>query len=163
MTRALQQDEWEKTIGNHVTRFEYASKKKPISVSPLELKGPGWSAKIEGNCKVSDHCLAQVAMIITCCVCTHCLSVCFMLGYLLLLIAQVEFKDALLPKANSKSEIKEAISSGLSPPCILYKVFYSFPVEQRVKPAELTVALHGEDLELRFNCEIMEGMCECIC
>ena len=85
-----------------------------------------------------------------------------MLGYLLLLIAQVEFKDALLPKANSKSEIKEAIGSGLSPPCILYKVFYSFPVEQRVKPAELTVALHGEDLELRFNCEIMEGMCECI-
>ena len=37
-----------------MTRFEYASKKKPISVSPLELKGPGWSANIEGNCKVSD-------------------------------------------------------------------------------------------------------------
>jgi len=86
-----------------------------------------------------------------------------MRGYLLLLIAQVELKDFLLPKANSKSEIKEAISSGLSPPCILYKVFYSIPAEQQVKPAELTVALHGEDLELRFNCRIMEGMCECIC
>ena len=100
-------------------------------------------------------------MIITCCTCTHCLSVCFMLRHLLLLIAQVEFKDFLLPKGNSKSEIKEAISSGLSPPCILYKVFYSIPAEQRVKPGGLTVALHGEDLELRFNCRIMEEICEC--
>ena len=86
-----------------------------------------------------------------------------MVGYLLLLIAQIEFKDFMLPKANNESEIKEAISNGLSPPCILYKVFYSIPEEQRVKPAELTVALRGEDLELRFNCGIMEGMCECIC
>ena len=86
-----------------------------------------------------------------------------MLGYLLLLIAQVEFTDFLLPKANNESEMKEAICSGLSPPCILYKVFYSIPAEQRVKPAGLTVALHGEDLELRFNCRIMEEKCECIC
>ena len=86
-----------------------------------------------------------------------------MLGYLLLLIAQVEFKDFLLPKANSKSEIEEAIGSGLSPPCILYKVFYSIPAEQEVQPTDLTVALRGEDLELRFNCGIMEGVCECIC
>ena len=32
-----------------------------------------------------------------------------MLGYLLLLIAQVDFKDFLLPKANSKSGIEKAI------------------------------------------------------
>ena len=86
-------------------------------------------------------------MIITCCVCcTHCLSVFFMLGYLLLLIAQVEFKDFLLLKANSKSEIKE--QSAVDFPLlvyILYKVFYSIPAEQQVKPVELTVALHGED------------------
>ena len=86
-----------------------------------------------------------------------------MVGYLLLLIAQIEFKDFMLPKANNESEIKEAISSGFSPPCILYQVSYSIPAEQEVKPTVLTVALHGEDLELRFNCHIMEQMCEYIC
>ena len=74
----------------------------------------------------------------------------------------MEFKDVLLPKAKSKSEIEEAVSSGRSPPCILYKILYTSPEEQRVKPALLTVALCGDHLELRFNCRIMEEMRECV-
>ena len=34
-------------------KFDYASDWKPIEANPHELKGPGWEAKLEGNCKVS--------------------------------------------------------------------------------------------------------------
>ena len=79
------------------------------------------------------------------------------------LCVQVEFKDFLLPKASSKSEIKEVISSGFFPPYILYKVFCGNRVGQQTKPAVLTIGLDGENLELSFNCLIRDEMCACVC
>ena len=79
------------------------------------------------------------------------------------LYVQVEFKDFLLPKASSKSEIKEVISSGFFPPYILYKVFCGNRVGQQTKPAVFTIGLDGENLELSFNCLIRDEMCACVC
>ena len=46
---------WKKTqCGGIVPKFGYASDWKPIEANPHELKGPGWEAKIEGTCKVSE-------------------------------------------------------------------------------------------------------------
>ena len=114
-----------------------------------------------------------VVMIITCCICTHCLSVCSMLGYLLLLIAQVEFKDFLLLKANSKSEIKEAISSWLSPPCTyLVQSLLQHPCRTTGEACGIDSCSARGRLELRFNCGIMREcvssyvsvlVCVCVC
>ena len=70
--------------------------------------------------------------------------------------------------AKSKFEVAQAIRSGQLPPCIMYHVLYTVPEDQRVNRAKLTVALRGEDLDLSFNCPIMEAVCEhytnmCMC
>ena len=126
----------------------------------MEPEGCNWTAAVEGNFKVRiciDNIMASVVVHVAYqhytlyiivsnliklkSICFHC-------------IMQVEFKDFLLPKCKCKSEIEEAIQSGRSP-FIMYKVVYTIPQKQQVKPAVLKVALRGKDLELLFSCPIM--------
>ena len=62
--------------------------------------------------------------------------------------------------AKSELEVEQAIWRGQLPPCIMYRVVYTVPEDQRVNHANLTVALRGEGLDLLFNCPIMEAVCE---
>ena len=62
---------------------------------------------------------------------------------------------------KSKGEVDREVKSGRFPPCILYKIVYTGPEENRVKSAVINVVLKGANVPLSFSCTIKEEMCEC--
>ena len=64
---------------------------------------------------------------------------------------------------KSPEELVREIAAGHFPPCFLYKILYSCPEGQRVKPAWMMVDVDGANGPLSFSCRIKEKeMCECI-
>lgn len=48
MTSTLEAGNWEKTSGC-ISRFQYAADHLPMTASPTEQSGSGWTANIEGE------------------------------------------------------------------------------------------------------------------
>ena len=67
------------------------------------------------------------------------------------------------PLGKSNAEVEKEVTSGRFPPCILYKIIYTSPEENRLKPAMMKVELHGANVPLVFCCRVKEEMSECAC
>ena len=62
---------------------------------------------------------------------------------------------------KSKSDLEREIESGRFPPCILYKIVYTGPKEERRKIALMKVHVHGANVPLVFCCKVKEEASEC--
>ena len=61
-----------------------------------------------------------------------------------------------MPKGKSKSDMEQEVNSGRFPPCLCYKILFTSPEENRVRPALLKVDLLGASVRLTFSCRLRE-------
>ena len=61
-----------------------------------------------------------------------------------------------MPKGKSKSDLEQEVNSGRFPPCLCYKILFTSPEENRVRPALLKVDLLGANVRLTFSCTFKE-------